>query len=248
MKITKLVLLFNYPKILLGLTVSIVLYLISRFLENEILSGLALVFSGLIILNIILSIVASYLLYDRSDLYQLEKLPDYIDLDKVRNAVFIHASFDPVSGLLEKKYPQMNLVVCDIFENRHLEDKMIDVSKRVFPPNPNEIKIDPTKLPFADDSQEIIFAITALHEVLEHDKRVAFFREARRVLKGDGILVMSEQMRDGINLLFFSIGAFHFLSKKNWKRAIREGGMEIRETKRVTIFAETLMINPKVGK
>ena len=136
----------------------------------------------------------------------------------------------------------MELVVCDIFENRHLEEKMIKISKREFPPNEKEIKLDPTKLPFADNSQEIVFAVTALHEILDHDKRVLFFKEAKRVLKNNGVLIISEQMRNGINFMFFNIGAFHFLSKNKWEKAIKESGLNIYETKDINIFAETIII------
>ena len=163
-------------------------------------------------------------------------------MNEIKNGIFIHASFDPISKLLEKKYPKMELIVCDIFENRHLEDKMIKISKRVFPPNNKEIKIDPTTLPFSDNSQEIIFAVTALHEILDHDKRVLFFKEVKRVLKKDGFIIISEQMRDSTNFTFFNIGAFHFLSKKKWKLAIEESGLKIHETNRINIFAETIVI------
>ena len=242
MKITKLVLLFNYQKILLGLLISALFYWFSINVETELFSNFLLIFSCLIILNILLSIVASYILYDKSDLYKLEKLPEYIKLNEIKNGIFIHASFDPISRLIEKKYPKMELVVCDIFENRHLEEKMIKISKREFPPNEKEIKLDPTKLPFADNSQEIVFAVTALHEILDHDKRVLFFKEAKRVLKNNGILIISEQMRKGINFMFFNIGAFHFLSKNKWEKAIKESGLNIHETKDINIFAETIII------
>lgn len=242
MKITKLVLLFNYQKILLGFIVSGISYFTSTTIENKFISNLLIIFSCLIILNIILSILASYLLYDKSDLYKLEKLPNYINLNEIKNGIFIHASFDPISRLIETKYPKMELIVCDIFENRHLEEKMIKISKREFPPNTKEIKIDPTTLPFSDNSQEIIFGVTALHEILDHDKRVLFFKEAKRILKKDGILIISEQMRDTTNFVFFNIGAFHFLSKKKWKLAIKESGLKIHETNRINIFAETIIV------
>ena len=242
MKITKLVLLFNYQKILLGLIVAGSSYFSSTLIENKLFSKLLIVFSCLIIVNIFLSILASYILYDKSDLYKLEKLPDYIELNEIKNGIFIHASFDPISKLLEKKYPKMELVVCDIFENRHLDEKMINVSKRVFPPNNKEIKINPTSLPFSDKSQEIIFAVTALHEILEHDKWVLFFKEVKRILKKDGIIIISEQMRNTTNFVFFNIGAFHFLSKKKWKSAIKKSGLKIHEINRINIFAETIII------
>ncbi|MCH4824569.1 class I SAM-dependent methyltransferase [Gramella lutea] len=242
MKITKLVILFNFKKILIGLFISLISYLFSNFIDNEIITKALIIFSGLILLNIILSILASYLLYDKSDLYKLENLPDYLNLNQIKNGIFIHASFDPISRYLQKKYPKMKLVVCDIYENRHLEEKMVSISKKEFPPNPREIKIDPTELPFKDNSQEIIFAVTSLHEILQHSKRVEFFKEAKRVLKTNGIIIISEQMRNGINFTFFNIGAFHFLTKKKWKNAIKESGLEIYHTKRINMFAEMIII------
>ncbi|TCI84518.1 methyltransferase domain-containing protein [Tenacibaculum sp. M341] len=242
MKITKLVLLFNYQKIILGVVAAGASYFSSTLIENKLFSNSLIILSCLIILNIFLSILASYILYDKSDLYKLEKLPDYINLDEIKNGVFIHASFDPISRFLEKKFPKMELAVCDIFENRHLEEKMITISKKEFPPNNKEIKIDPTTLPFSDNSQEIIFAITALHEILDHDKRVLFFKEAKRILKKDGIIIISEQMRNTTNFAFFNIGAFHFLSKNKWKLAINESGLKIHEANNINIFAETIII------
>ena len=96
----------------------------------------------------------------------------------------IHASFDPISKLLEDKYRNLNLTVCDIYGNRHEHESGIQVSKKIFPPNRKEIKIDPTKFPFGDNSQEFILAITALHEILCHEKRIRFFREAKRIRIG----------------------------------------------------------------
>ena len=61
-------------------------------------------------------------------------------------------------------------------------------------------------------------------------------------MKKDGILIISEQMRDTTNFVFFNIGAFHFLSKKKWKLAIKESGLKIYETNRINIFAETIIV------
>ena len=245
MKITKLVILFNYKKILLGIVISIVLFVLSFLIDSAIIKTLFNIIGGLILLNIIASIVASYLLYDKSDLYEVNKLNEIVDFNNIENAVLIHASFDPLSQQLENNYPKLNLTVCDIYGNRHEHESGIIISKKVFPPNPNEIKINPTQLPFADNSQDIILAITAIHEVLDHHKRVQFFEEAKRVLKKDGIIILSEQFRDTTNFLFFSIGAFHFLSKKQWIKAITEADLQIVANKKITPFANMLLIKKK---
>ena len=242
MKITKLVILFNYKKILLGVIVSILLFVLSFFIDSTFIKTLFNIVGGLIVLNIIASILASYILYDKSDLYEINKLNEIVDFNNIENAVLIHASFDPLSINLEANYPKLNLTVCDIYGNRHEHESGIKISKKVFPPNPKEIIIHTNKLPFEDNSQDVILAITAIHEVLEHTERVLFFKEAKRVLKKDGIIILSEQFRDTTNFLFFNIGAFHFLSEKQWKKAISEAGLKIVDNEKITPFANMLIL------
>lgn len=242
MKITQLVILFNYKKILLGILVSILLFFISYQIDSSVLSILLKIIGVLILLNIIASILASYILYDKSDLYELENLKGIIDFENTENVVLIHASFDPLSQKLQSKYRHLNLSVCDIYGNRHEHESGIKVSKKVFPPNPKEIKIHPDKLPFENNSQDIILAITAVHEILNHNDRVLFFKEAKRVLKNDGSIILSEQFRDTINFIFFNIGAFHFLSQKQWKKAIHEARLNIIKNIKITPFANMLTI------
>lgn len=219
MKITKLVILFNYQKIVLGIIVSVVLFGLSFWINSSLFVLILRILGTLILLNIIASLVASYILYDNSDLYELNNLKGIVAWNKTENIVLVHASFDPLSKSLEEKYPNLSLTVCDIFGNRHEMEKGIETSKKIFPPNPKEIKIKSHQLPFENRSQDVILAITALHEILDHDQRVLFFKEAKRVLKDDGLIVISEQFRDFTNFVFFNIGAFHFLSKKQWKKS-----------------------------
>lgn len=241
MKITRLVILFNYKKILLGLVVSLLLFILSFQLHSAVFIILLRGLGILIVLNIIASLVASYILYDTSDLYELNDLEE-IDWSKAENAILIHASFDPLSLRLEEKYPHLNLTVCDIFGNRHEHESGIEVSKKIFPPNPKEIRISPDRLPFEDASQDLILAVTALHEILDHEKRVLFFKEAKRILKKGGIIIISEQFRDTTNFVFFNIGAFHFLSRKQWIDSISPSGLKIVKNKKITPFADMLII------
>ena len=242
MKITKLVILFNLRKILFGIITSIILLFASDYFENESLKIILTAFSFIIVLNILISILVAFILYDKSDLYKLKKLPKVVDIKSYNKGIFIHASFDPISKVIQNNYPNLDLTVCDIYENRHEHESVVTISKKVFPPNIDEIKIDPTNLPFDDNSQDVIFAITALHEILSHNKRVQFFKEAKRVLKNEGIIIVSEQIRNPINFLAFNIGAFHFLTKKMWKLAIKESELKIIETQKITPFAEMIII------
>jgi ubiquinone/menaquinone biosynthesis C-methylase UbiE len=70
-------------------------------------------------------------------------------------------------------------------------------------------KISPDKLPFENESQDVILAVTALHEILDHEKRVLFFKEAKRILKKGGLIIVSEQFRD--TPILFSLISAHFI-------------------------------------
>ena len=242
MKITQLVILFNYKKIVLGILISLFLFILSFQINSSLWIILLRSFGILIVLNILASIAASYILYDNSDLYELKGLNEFLDWGKIENAVVIHASFDPLSRKLEEKYDHVKFTVCDIYGNRHEHENGIEVSKKMYPPNPKEIRISPDTLPFENESQDIILAVTALHEILDHQKRVLFFKEAKRILKKGGLIIISEQFRDVTNFIFFNIGSFHFLSQKQWKKSISPAEMKIFENKKITPFANMLIL------
>jgi len=245
MKVTKLVIRFNYRKLLAGLAAALLLFLLAKYVENEMVKFISFVLGMLIVLNVIASLIASYILYDKSDLFKLESLDGYFRSNSLKNGILIHASFDPISKLLEDKYRNLSLTVCDIYGNRHEHESGIQLSKKTFPPNRKEIKIDPTKLPFEDNSQEFILAITALHEILSHEKRIRFFKEAKRILERDGFIIVAEQFKDLTNFLFFNIGAFHFISQNKWKKAIKMADLEIVENRKVTPFANLMIIKQR---
>jgi hypothetical protein len=73
MKITKLVVLFNYQKIVLGFIVSILLCALSFWINSTPVILILRILSALIIINIFASLLASYILYDHSDLYELKQ-------------------------------------------------------------------------------------------------------------------------------------------------------------------------------
>lgn len=245
MRTTRLVILFNLGKLALGTIFSAGLVVFACLWAIPALAWCMFLFAGLIVANMIASLTASYLLYDRSDLFQLRKWPrDFVAAD-ARHALLVHASFDPISRKLEAIFPKMNLKVYNIFGNRHEKDRGVAVSNRVFPPHPQESKIDPTRLPEADGSQDVIFGVTAIHELLTHEKRVQFFREAHRVLKPDGKLILIEQMRTPLNFLFFNIGAFHFLTPQEWRRCIAEADLVVQSAEKMTAFGDLWIVSKR---
>jgi hypothetical protein len=241
MKITRLVILFNKDKILLGIGLSILAFVMSSY-ANQLLSQILIGFGLLILVNIGLSLYASFKLYDRSNLYKPEVLFQNLNFKEDDTGIFLHASFDPISRKLERLFEPKKLKTYNIYGNRHEDEKSIKISNKVFPPNPNQKNIDPTNFDDEQKSVNYIFAITSAHEILSHQKRKLFFKETKRILKDDGTLILCEQMRNCINFLFFNIGAFHFVSMKNWKKAISEAGLQIVKIEKLTPWGTILYI------
>jgi Methyltransferase domain len=242
MKTTKLVILFNLGKLLLGTALAVALTVSPCYIQTPALAIAMQVFAGLIVLNMLMSLTASFLLYDYSDLFQLRKWPLEIVQESAHAGLLVHASFDPISRKLEALFPNMVFKVYNIFGNRHEKDRGVSVSNRVFPPHPAQQMIDPTQLPEAIGSQDVIFGVTAIHELMTHEKRVQFFKEAHRVLRADGKIILIEQMRTPLNFLFFNIGAFHFLTPAEWRRCINEADLVVVAQKKMTPFGDLWVI------
>ena len=124
MKITKLVILFNYKKILLGIVISIVLFVLSFLIDSAIIKTLFNIIGGLILLNIIATIVASYLLYDKSDLYEVNKLNEIVDFNNIENAVLINNKIK--SEILKEREVGASLTYKALIEsiNEEFHEKM----------------------------------------------------------------------------------------------------------------------------
>jgi len=241
MKIIKLVVLFNKDKIILGIVVSISAFVIACFVSSF-LSKILVLIRILVLLNILLSLFASYKFYDKSNLYEPKELFEGIQFKTSDKGILLHASFDPISRKLEYLIKPENLKIYNLYGNRHEDEKSIEISNQVFPPHPNQMNVDPTNLGDESNSIDYMFAITSAHEILTQDKRVKFFKEAKRVMKDNGTIILCEQMRNFINFLFFIIGAFHFVTLKDWEEAINESGMKITKKEKLTNWGTVMYI------
>ena len=172
----------------------------------------------------IVSIIASYFVYDHSDLYKLSWWPDRVMPDGASDAVLVHAGFDPASRKLAKKYSDMNLRILDFFDDDTTTETSIRTARKLFPPLEGETQIKIDAWPLDDGSQDVVFAISAAHEIRNNDERATFFHEANRVLRKGGRLVVVEQLRDVRNFLAFGGAVLHFLSHATWIQSFSAGG------------------------
>ena len=100
------------------------------------------------------------------------------------------------------------------------------------------------EIPLNDKSIDIIFLLSAVHEIRSHNEKVAFLKECYRICKPGGKVITVEHLRDVPNFFAFSIGFTHFFSRKAWKKAFKEAGFSSFEETKFTPFMSIFNCSP----
>ncbi len=95
-----------------------------------------------------------------------------------------------------------------------------------------------------DHSVDLIFLLSAVHEIRSNDEKIQFLKEFYRVCKPNGKVIMVEHLRDFPNFLAFSVGFTHFFSKKIWRNAFKNSGFTTFEEVKFTPFMSIFICTP----
>src|SRR5262249_37295730 len=163
-----------------------------------------------------------------------EQLPD--------DGIVVHAGFDPASAVIKAKFPQLRLRVLDFFHASTTTEASIQRAHRLNPPSAPEERILAEAWPVETASQDVVFALSAAHELRKAEERVAFFREAKRVLKSGGKVIVIEQLRDVVNFACFGVAAFHFLSRRTWLESFAGANLRVADEFTITPFMRTFVL------
>jgi SAM-dependent methyltransferase len=220
---------------------AIVLVLLTGIALSPFFAFMTMIASVLIALPLISSLLISYYIYDRSELYTLNWL-DHITLRKDSSIVNIHAGFDESSHLLKYHFPEARLRVLDFYDPAKHTEVSIKRARKAYPAFPGTQAISTSALPLEENSSDLIFLILAAHEIRNEQERLAFFTGLKRALKPDGKIIVTEHLRDLPNFLAYTIGFFHFLPESDWKKAFNDSGLHIAERFRITPFINTFIL------
>lgn len=202
------------------------------------LKSLVLAFIILSALSIFTSLLVSFWIYDLSKLYDLPWLPT-IEKGNILN---IHAGFDETSELIKWRSPNASLEIGDFFDpSRHTEIS-IQRARKYQPTLVGTLKVNPEKLPFEKEKFDQVIVMLSAHEIRNEVEREKFFEELRRVTKENGEIYLTEHLRDVNNFLAFNLGFFHFYSRKNWLRIIRNSGFILESEVKTTPFISTFKL------
>lgn len=188
--------------------------------------------------TIIISLVVSYYVYDVSDLYELNWLKN-LNHQKVLN---INAGFDETSEILENKFVDIDLTICDFYDPEKHTEISIKRARQAYPPKDGTISVKTNQLPFLENSFDQTVAILSAHEIRDEEERVHFFGELSRVTKPSGKIYITEHFRDWKNFLAYTIGFLHFHSKPTWLKTFKMANLTLTKEIRTTPFVTTFIL------
>lgn len=180
---------------------------------------------------LIVSMFVSFYIYDCTQLYDFNWIKDSRSTGSVVN---IHSGFDESSALLRERFPNADFIVWDFYNPEKHTESSIKRARKIYPSD--GISIATNDLPSVNNPVEIVYLILAAHEIRNEEERIIFFKELNRILHLDGTIYVMEHLRDVPNFLAYSIGAFHFHSKRTWLRTFSEAGFSIVSEQKHTPF------------
>lgn len=198
--------------------------------------------------GLIMPLIVSAYVYDFSGYYDFHWLKNSGLDPSVRSIVNINAGFDETSFIIKNNFPESDLKVFDFYDpKRHTEPAIIR-ARKVSLTYPNTVVIKSSIIPLEDKSVDVIFLLSAAHEIRDYKEKIAFLKECHRICKANGKVIMVEHLRDFPNFLAFSIGFTHFFSRSTWKSAFLEAGFGTFEEAKFTPFMSVFNVGPLVIK
>jgi SAM-dependent methyltransferase len=234
---------FNRHFYIIGLGVLTILWIC-----NMVFDWPAIVFGiiGIAFLyGLITPLLVSAWVYDFSGYYKFHWLKNNIsESESIQQIVNINAGFDETSFIIKKLFPDADLKVFDFYNPQQHTEPAIVRARKVSLVYPNTKQITTGSIPVPDATVDLVFLLSAAHEIRSHEEKVLFLKECYRICKPNGKVIMVEHLRDFPNFLAFSIGFTHFFSRASWKNAFGRAGFTSFQETKFTPFMSVFNCNP----
>lgn len=195
--------------------------------------------------GLIMPLLVSAYVYDFSGYYDFNWLKSCsIDDAEVKQIININAGFDETSFIIKDHFPQADLKVFDFYDAKRHTEPAIVRARKVSSIYPHTKQISTYSIPLPEQSADIVFLLSAAHEIRSHEEKIQFLKECRRVCKPQGKIIMVEHLRDFPNFLAFSVGFTHFFSKTVWKNAFESAGFRSFKEMKFTPFMSIFIYTP----
>jgi SAM-dependent methyltransferase len=193
----------------------------------------------------LMPLIVSAYVYDFSGYYKFNWLKNIIpDDDRIKLIVNINAGFDETSFIIKRMFSGSDLKVFDFYNARQHTEPAIKRARKVSLTYPDTQQIVSNSIPLKNNTADIIFLLSAVHEIRSHEEKVQFLKECYRICKPDGKVIMVEHLRDFPNFLAFSVGFTHFFSRSTWKNAFERAGFSSFQETKFTPFMSIFCCQP----
>lgn len=232
---------FNWPLYVVSSLVVLALLLLA--MQSSFAGGVRAAFllsSVLVLLQTLLSLLASHWVYDRSALRDWRFLVESLNEQDSLCIVNVHSGYDETSGALRQLFTKADIATVDLYPALGRREPSIVRARELYPPGAKSICETISDWPLTDSSVDFILIAFAAHEVRDPEQRKLLFQQVRRVLKPTGRIVLVEHVRDFSNFVAFSLGFMHFLPLAEWIRCASESNLKIAKQYRITPLVAVL--------
>lgn len=203
-------------------------------------SGIIWLGVGLTIFWSLSSALVTFFVYDLSPLYKWQWLVPLLK-NPPQAWVSFHAGLDETSEALQTLFPGSKSQVFDFYDSRKMTEPSIERARRESRSDSRDMPVDFSALPLPDSEYDTAFLVFSAHEIRNHEDRLRFFKEIRRILKPKGRLVLVEHLRDLWNFTAYGPGFRHFFSRNEWLRVASGAGLSIEAEQAITPFVRCLV-------
>jgi len=195
--------------------------------------------------GLMMPLLVSAYVYDFSGYYDFKWLKKCkIDESEVKQILNINAGFDETSFIIKNNFPDADLKVFDFYDaEKHTEPAIIR-ARKVSLVYPGTQQMQSHSIKIKDNSADLIFLLSAVHEIRSNAEKMQFLKECHRVCKPSGKVIMVEHLRDLPNFLAFSVGFTHFFSRKVWENAFKNSGFKTFKEVKFTPFMSIFICKP----
>ena len=189
-------------------------------------------------------IISAYV-YDFSGYYKFEWLDPLVKKpETAKEIVNIHAGFDETSFIINNIFPGSDLKVFDFYNAKRHTEPAIKRARKVSLVYPDTQQIVSNSIPVEGGTIDLVFLLSAVHEIRSHEEKVQFLKECHRICKPGGKVIMVEHLRDFPNFMAFSVGFTHFFSRSVWKKSFERSGFSSFREIKFTPFMSVFYCNP----
>ena len=176
---------------------------------------------ALVALWLVTSLVASWMIYDRSRLMDWDWVLQALGFSPA-SWINLHAGHDASTPALEKIFAGATGQEFDLYDARQIAD--------------------PRKLPLPKGTVDVAMLVLSAHELRSDEARSALFAELRRVLGPAGRVVVAEHMRDWANFLAYGPAVLRFYSRRTWIRCFAQHRFDVHREFSITPFVRVFVL------